>query len=338
MQSKESNLDELFLGIVINGCILQLANTNSKILVEKDWVVCITKYRQDIKLEVLNSRLRFVDLFSDMVAPLVISALVEKFSIQVGILFVAAISFASIFIEAGLLMRIYQNTPTLKEQNETFHQISEYPTIKYRLAYLLKNPVTITCISISFLYLTVLTINTVMISYLVYGGNSPTFISCLRFLSVLCGISATFTLEKLINVLTIKKAGLFCIIFQCSCLSVVIASFYLNNLAVLFLIGVCLSRWGLWSFDLVQQQLVQENVLENELHFVSGLEISLQSFFQLIAYSLTIFWSKPKDFWLPCHISFISVVCGVCTYIYYYIKTFASSIESDRLLEEDGTL
>jgi iron-regulated transporter 1 len=310
---------------------------NSKILVEKYWAVCISRNREDIKLEFLNSRLRFVDLFSDMVAPLVISTLVEKNSSKVGIIFVAAISFVSIFIEMGLLIRIYNHTPTLHDRNQTDHQTLNYPTIKHRLIYLLKNPVTITCISVSFLYLTVLTINTVMISYLVYQGNSPTYISCLRLISVLCGISATFTLEKLINMFSIKKVGLFSILFQSGCLSVVIASLYVHDLRLsssLFLVGVCLSRWGLWSFDLVQQQLIQENVPENELQFVSGLEVSLQSLFQLVAYSLTIYWSEPQDFWLPCHVSFISVLCGACTYFYYYIKTVKPYEESDALLSD----
>jgi iron-regulated transporter 1 len=273
-----------------------------------------------------------------MLAPLVISALVDKFSSKVGIMFVAVISFASIFIEMGLLIRIYNHTPTLHDCNQT-DQTPEHPTIKHRLVYLLKNPVTITCISVSFLYLTVLTINTVMISYLVSKGNSPTYISGLRLISVVCGISATFTLEKLINMFSIKNVGLFSILFQSGCLSVVIVSFYVNDLrssSALFLVGVCLSRWGLWSFDLIQQQLIQENVPENELQFVSSLEVSLQSLFQLAAYSMTVYWSEPQEFWLPCHVSFISVLCGASTYFYYYIKTNKLSKESEALLDDQG--
>ena len=75
-------LDWIFIGLVINGSILQLANMNSKIVIEKDWVVCLNKQHQDMNLEFLNSRLRFVDLFSDMIAPLLISGLAERFLVK----------------------------------------------------------------------------------------------------------------------------------------------------------------------------------------------------------------------------------------------------------------
>ena len=324
-------LDWIFIGLVINGSILQLANMNSKIVIEKDWVVCLNKQHQDMNLEFLNSRLRFVDLFSDMIAPLLISGLAERFSSQVAIIFVAIVSFASIFIEIGILVRIFDQTPTLHSSNQDTQR--ESLPISKRLLSLMKYPVTVTCLSISFLYLTVLTINTVMISYLLYEGNDALYISCLRLVSVVCGLLATFTLETMIRIMGINQAGLFSISFQCICLSVVISSFYIKSTisSVLFLVGVCLSRWGLWSFDLVQQQLIQENIPEHEIHLISGLEISLESLAQLIAYSLTMIWSDPQSFWFPCHISFVSVLCGALTFIYY--TNISICPESVRLLD-----
>ena len=336
---KDFRPDCIFLAIVFNGCILQLANSNSKIIIEKDWAVHVAKCREDVTLEFLNSRLRFVDLFSDMMAPLVISYITEEYSSQVGMLFVGFISLLSIFIEIGLLVGIYNHTITLKSPNSLNQDQGESDSLSItnRLLQLLKNPVSITSLSISFLYLTVLTINTVMISYLLSQGNSIIYISCIRILSVVCGLIATFTVELLIKRLGIDKAGLFAITFQLGCLSIVISSFYihLDSLTpVLFLVGVCLSRWGLWSFDLIQQQLIQERIPENDIGLVCGIEVSIQSLFQLLAFSLTMIWSEPAVFWIPVHVSFVSVIAGCMTYILFYFKSSHVSYSLLRLYED----
>lgn len=48
--------------------------------------------------------------------------------------------------------------------------------------------------------------------------------------------------------------------------------------------GLVLSRFGLWSYDLAANQLIQESVDHGSLGAVSGVQGSLQSLLQMLAY------------------------------------------------------
>jgi iron-regulated transporter 1 len=111
---------------------------------------------------------------------------------------------------------------------------------------------------------------------------------------------------------------------QLSCLLLVISTFYFpphqSLTAALFFLGLCLSRWGLWTFDLVQTQLLQERLPENDLAYVTGVEIALQNIFCIIAFVLTMIWANPEDFWLPAHLSIAAVMGGVLTFTCFWIR------------------
>jgi iron-regulated transporter 1 len=338
---KNVPLDWIFFTLVLNGAILQVANLVSRIAIERDWSSCIAASGQgELSLSQLNARLRSIDLCCDLLAPVVVTGVASIWTIQVAMLFVIFVSSCSIPIELTLINKVYAGFPSLQQKDQqTTRRDALSPQLVIKL---LNHPVIITCFSISILYMTILTLNTVSVTYLLSKNADLFIISLFRSLSVLTGLSSTYTFSKISFRLGLLKTGLVSIWSQFACVSVVVGSFYClenengNFLSVLmFLLGICFSRWGLWTFDLVQQQLLQENIPNNELGVVSGFEIALQNAFQMIAYSFTIFWNNPKDFWIPSHISGGSVLAAALSFTYYVsVYGNVAAPDEERLIPE----
>lgn len=303
---------------------------------ERDWASCISKASNNqISLTALNSRLRFVDLGCDLAAPLVVSAVSSVWNIQIAMMFVLCFSALSIPLEWSTVRFVYQRFPALAAEKGA-KETGTNPLNVQSIRKLWSLPVTTTCFSVSVLYLSVMTINNVSVAYLLYRNTDMLVISIARGVSVLSGVFSTFTLQRMVSRLGLESTGLTAIWYQLTCLAIVVSSFYFSpgsdSLSVsMFLAGICLYRWGLWTFDLVQQQLLQENVPSEYLGLVSGTEISIQNFFQMGAYAFTMVWSLPPDFWIPAHISSLAVLLAAVSYTYFFFHS-----TRDDLLEVDS--
>lgn len=346
-------LDWYFYLLVVNGSALQVINLVSRLALERDWSSCISKASNNqISLTTLNSRLRFIDLGCDLAAPLVVSAVSSVWNIQIAMLFVLCFSALSIPLEWATIRFVYRQFPALAEKsvnNETRNDTNDNNSNALNLQaikMLWSLPVTTTCFSVSVLYLSVMTINTVSVAYLLSRSTDMMIISVARGVSVVCGVLSTITLERMVSRIGLESTGLVAVWYQFLCLIMVAISFYLplgwgdTASVTIFLAGICLSRWGLWTFDLVQQQLLQENVPSEYLGVVSGVEISLQNLFQMIAYTFTIIWSAPLDFWIPSNISSAAVLLAALSYTYYFVYNRSSkspddSSEVDSLLQDE---
>jgi iron-regulated transporter 1 len=63
--------------------------------------------------------------------------------------------------------------------------------------------------------------------------------------------------------------------------------------------GLVLSRFGLWSFDLAANQLIQESADPAALGTINGVQGALQSLFQMLAYLAGVALPATEDFlWL----------------------------------------
>jgi iron-regulated transporter 1 len=99
---------------------------------------------------------------------------------------------------------------------------------------------------------------------------------------------------------------------------------------VLFLVGVNISRFGLWTFDLAQTQLIQEST-DEEIGTLTGIQMSMQSMFDLLAYGSTVIWSSPDQFWLPSVISLGAVFFAAILYVTYMKKKRGHLIHWEKL-------
>jgi iron-regulated transporter 1 len=184
-----------------------------------------------------------------------------------------------------------------------------------------------------------------MISYLKAERSfSDAFIAGMRGVCVISGLIGTVAMPWLEKRLGLARAGAWSLWYvrneayfictysidnrsQILSLVPVVVSLYvgLGNCgthgpswnAVMLFGGMALSRIGLWSFDLVQLQILQESLANHaRRNALTALQLSLQNMFDLTKYALVLGLNKPSQFKWTALVSWISVFTGVsCSYI-----------------------
>ena len=125
------------------------------------------------------------------------------------------------------------------------------------------SPLFLASFALSLLYLTVLSFGTTMVTYLLHTGFNSLQVSGMRIGAVIAELSGTWAAPFIMNKIGPIRSGLWFLNWQFGCLAAAVAAFvFLNNssqlVAVSLIVGVALSRIGLWGFDLSVQFLVQE--------------------------------------------------------------------------------
>ena len=117
-------------------------------------------------------------------------------------------------------------------------------------------------LALSITHLTVLSFSGQMITYLLYVGFSSTSIGLMRTVSVALEVSATWLAPWAMDKVGPLRTGLWSINWQIFFLICAVVVFWIVQsplvAALGLVIGVVLSRIGLWGFDLSVQILVQE--------------------------------------------------------------------------------
>ena len=102
-----------------------------------------------------------------------------------------------------------------------------------------------------------------MTTYLLHTGFNSLQVSGMRIGAVIAELSGTWAAPFIMNRIGPIRSGLWFLNWQFTCLAAAVAAFafFDNNsqlVAVSLIVGVALSRIGLWGFDLSVQFLVQE--------------------------------------------------------------------------------
>ncbi|XP_033640075.1 solute carrier family 40 member 1-like [Asterias rubens] len=96
-------------------------------------------------------------------------------------------------------------------------------------------------------------------------------------------------------------------------------AFYFTS-SILFFGGMVLSRVGLWMFDLVTTQLIQENVQEKERGAFCGMQRALECFMDMLHFILVIILPSPETFGYLIILSFIFICIGAMLYYAFSFK------------------
>lgn len=125
------------------------------------------------------------------------------------------------------------------------------------------SPVFLPSFALSILYLTVLSFGAQMVTYLLHTGFNSLEVSCMRIGAVVAELAGTWTAPWAMNKIGPVRSGLWFINYQLGCLAASAAAFLFLDpssrlVALCLILGVALSRLGLWGFDLSVQFLVQE--------------------------------------------------------------------------------
>ena len=161
---------------------------------------------------------------------------------------------------------MYQNTISSK-LHETVSPWREYAT----------NSVFLASLALSILYLTVLSFDAQMITYLLLVGFTAIQISFVRIISVTIELSATWAAPILMHKVGPVRSGLWFVNWQLGCIlaAVAVAVFQIygskTRIAGIGLAaGVLTSLVGLWGFDLCVQYLIQETIQPSRSRTIFG--------------------------------------------------------------------
>lgn len=159
------------------------------------------------------------------------------------------------------------------EERSLLRRISQYAqgTIEPWREYV-RQPVFLASFALSLLYLTVLSFGPTMVTFLLHSGFSSLQVSGMRIGAVLAEISGTWVAPFLMDRIGPIRSGLWFLNWQFCTLAAAVAAFAFASdspqlVAVSLIVGVALSRLGLWGFDLSVQFLVQEVCISQESFF-----------------------------------------------------------------------
>ena len=99
------------------------------------------------------------------------------------------------------------------------------------------------------------------------------------------------------------------------------------------MIGLILSRAGLWSFDLSITQLQQENVAEEERGIVGSVQYSFNCLLFVLRYGLAIALPNEEHFGILIVISISSVGAAGLIYLVFLSRFNSPSSKNDELTE-----
>lgn len=240
--------------------------------------------------------MRRIDLIAKLVAPLFIS-LIDALSRTEALWVILGSSLGSVLIEYLAIAQVYRAVPELARSTDaeiSLNQaiepmdVQEAPVSQPKSnlrrisswfrsglspwSYYAQSSVFLASLSLCILYLTVLSFNAQMITYLLDSGFAALWVSGFRLVSVVAELSATWAAPVLISRIGPVRSGLWFITWQFSCAAAGVCVFdqmaldqRLRTLALIF--GVLLSRVGLWGYDLSVQYLVQDVSIQVRLLF-----------------------------------------------------------------------
>ncbi|CDO73018.1 hypothetical protein BN946_scf185007.g72 [Trametes cinnabarina] len=304
--------------------------------------------------------MRRIDLICKLLAPLFVSLLTTVASYRFAAIFLCAVEVACMVFELLWIEIAYHRFPALREaqaareamrgvhgrederQSSSQRQPIYISVIEVMLGKMratlfdwrefTQYPIFLSSLSISCLYLTVLSFDGTMLSYLKAHAYSDPFLAGMRGLNVIAGLAGTLAMPVLERKLGLVRAGNWSIWSEVVCLLPVLITFYVGAPtsdgtkgptwnAVLLFGGMMLSRIGLWAFDLCQLKELQ---LALEAHprrnSLTALQYSLQNVADMLKYILTIILSRPSQFKYAALASFLSVLAGASTYLAYVRK------------------
>ena len=254
----------------------KICSVMNLIAVERDWVVVIATHC-DIPLESFNSQMRRIDLACKLLGPLCI-AFIDNISTVTAIIAVFVTNCLFVFIEYFSIARVYRQVPALQKarQSRAPLDLSDYDEARFNQIlksqlhqwlqslkdYTLHRSV-LASLALSLLYLTVLSFNGQMVTYLLSAGLTSAVIGLMRTVAVVIELSATWLAPRTMRRIGPVRTGLWSINWQVACLAPMAAFFWFQqasqiNAAIALTVGVILSRVGLWGLDLSVQVVVQE--------------------------------------------------------------------------------
>ncbi|EKM51756.1 uncharacterized protein PHACADRAFT_212379 [Phanerochaete carnosa HHB-10118-sp] len=354
--SKVPGLEWGLFGLaVLLACVEKLASITNTVSIERDWVIVISN-ELGAEREDLNAVIRRIDLVAKLLAPVFVS-IVDEYSTSVALWVVFGQNILSAAIEHLTIAQVYQAVLGLSNglsvvgpaeaialtaiQPAEMHAEAEgilpsrvirprittsalrdlvQPWVEYY-----RNTAMLGSLSLSILYLTVLSTGVQMQAYLFTLGFNSIEVSLMRFAAVIVELLATWAAPILMRKIGPVRAALWFINEQLVCIGMSVALYLAasadtRDAGFSLIGGVTFSRLGLWGFDLCVQYLIQEETPAHTRGQFSSTEMALQNLFELLSFGTTVVFARPEQFKFPVIISSAAVAVSAFLFAFFVRK------------------
>ena len=308
----------------------------------KDWTPCVAADDRVILSE-MNAAMRRVDLTNSIIAPLAIGVLSSVTSSTIAIVALGAWSVISMVIEIQLCARVWAAIPALqfKDVSEAVASARqpESSSASRSLKAYYGSPVFWASFAYCVLYVSVLNFGGIMTSFLASDAVqlSDALLAVGRAAGAAVGITATVATPHLIRRYGLVLTGSIALLSQVLCLIATQVAFLLlsslsqSTFIIILFISLSASRFGLWSYDLVETELMQTGNAASEAGIVNGAQESLMNVAYIFSFVLTIIFSDPASFLIPATISFASVIAAAIIYLRWSCSAQAQAMTRNEL-------
>lgn len=280
------------------------------------------------RLASFNSRLRQIDLLTEVTAPVAAGLLLAIGSPNIplfGFLLVGLWNVLSFVPEYGLLRSIFKERPDLKSKPVILNQSLRTPFLK-KLAdgwqSFLREPVALVVVAYAVLWLSALSPHGVLLTaFLKDGWVLPDWqIGAFRGAGAVFGLFATLLFPWVTGKFGLKRGSKYFIVFQAMTVLCALACFYMNGLTgqIGFMAFVLFSRIGVYGFGLGEMQIRQLGISPENRGEANGFASALTGVATLGLYGSGALLPTTHDFGALVLMSAASVVIATLTYTYWY--------------------
>lgn len=303
----------VYLLLAVFGIIGSLGSTLMEISVGYDLAADLVPKEQ---LALFNSRLKRIDLFTEVTAPIFAGAVMllpNLNQFNVGFTIVALLNVCTFLPEYLLLSSIKGLVDFTKPKDQTLY-VNPIQEFKAGIKDFKDSRFVVPMIAYSFLWLSVLSPHGVLLSGFLKDGNklSEFQISIFRGFGAFVGMIPTFLYPLMHKRWGLIKTSKILLGFQTICVIAAAFIFEFNMTgSISFFLGlVLLSRIGLYGFSIGESEARQLYIPAISRGRINGVGVSLTSFATLILFGIGTILPTSNDFSILVWISSISVLIG----------------------------
>lgn len=310
----------MFLGLLVSSLIGNLASSMTDISIANDLAPALISVN---RLAVFNSRLRQLDLFTEVGGPIAAGVMLSVFganALLMGFSLIALWNLLSFIPEYLLLRSVLAENPILlqKKGEMTFPKkplreqlLGGWPEFR-------RQPIFLAMVCYSILWLSVLSPHGVLLTaFLKSGWQLPeSIIGLFRGLGAIFGLMATLLFPWVVARYRLIDGARKFIQFQAVMVTLSALLFFIpHDWAKLgFLLFILLSRIGLYGFSLAEGQMRQLYIPETKRGAVNGTATALNNLATLILLGLGTIVPPGENFFLLILLSLVAVLTACFGY------------------------
>lgn len=332
------NAEVAFLTLVIGGLVASLGSSFMDIAIANDLVPSSLTPEE---LPHFNSRLRQLDLFTEVTSPVAAGLLlILNDPPLIGFFLIALWNLVSFFPELLLIQSVLRDRPALREKRivvavQSGRSIVGNLVLGWRAFF--KEPVALVALAYAFLWLSALSPHGVLLTgFLKDAWHLPEWaIGSFRGAGAVFGLIATVLYPWGVRRWGLIKASRNFLLFQSlilfTSLGLMLSGTFVGQIG--FLACILLSRIGLYGFSLGEMQIRQVGISPNVRGEVNGFAAALTGIATLLLYASGALLPSTEDFKYLIIGSVLFVATGFATFLFWTTKPLSSQIESQSHAE-----